>query len=372
MPPSKNTAFKKAAVIAISLAGIVVLALLSVNLFKSKGRIAGYSGLSADSIYGKADAFIDGEKIGTTPIDAQKIDPGNHTLKLKGVEQMYETSIHFTAGSQVIVNRDLGVSTDFSSGQNFWFDSKDLSSKINVISDPPQAAVFIDDVEVGKTPYSSTALTDGEYNLKISKAGYETQNARIKIQKNFKLNVSIKLFLLPVSDKPVLLENSKVIYDLSSDNNSLVLDIPAWVKGASYWIRTRNVIPKYAYFLDYLGNIYDPSAKLLSSADPVVLKEGEFVGYLGRKSDQGMSKEASAAAVRISGAETSLYKVQINKTALGWLRVRSAAGLNSTEIGRLNSGDQVDVLKETKGWLEVRMPNGTNGWISGSYVTKVK
>lgn len=366
----KDTAVKLI-IFSLILVGLVVAIFLGVKVFQNKQRLLGYSKLSVNVFGNPADVIIDGTKVGTTPLDLDSVKPGTHTIKLQNENNFYEESIMFSKNSQVVISRDLGISKLFSSGQTFSLDDKDLSSKINVVSEPSQAKVFIDDAEVGKTPYSSTALTDGEYDLRIEKDGYEPQIARIKIQKSFKLNVLVQLFPIPVPEKVVGVGTSTTVLDLSSSLDELFLDPASWAKGVVYWNVTRQNSLKLSYFVDYAGAIYDTSGKVMEGSDKIALKAGDTIGYLGRKSDNGITTDAQTALARF-GESAGASKVKVLNTGTGWLRVRSEPSLDGTEIGRLNVGEEVPLLEEKGSWVKVSLPDGKEGWVAASYVSKIK
>jgi SH3-like domain-containing protein len=56
----------------------------------------------------------------------------------------------------------------------------------------------------------------------------------------------------------------------------------------------------------------------------------------------------------------------VERFRIGYRRVRLSAGpddLRSEEIGRLDRGDEVEVLDAFEGCLQVRTPDGEIGWI---------
>lgn len=60
-------------------------------------------------------------------------------------------------------------------------------------------------------------------------------------------------------------------------------------------------------------------------------------------------------------------KVTILDTPTGFLRVRSAPSTNSSEVGRVNPGDELVLIDETNGWYQIELSNGDKGWISSDY-----
>ena len=65
-----------------------------------------------------------------------------------------------------------------------------------------------------------------------------------------------------------------------------------------------------------------------------------------------------------------IEKVKVLATSLGFLRVRREPSLTAAEIGRVKTGDELEVVKETKDWVQVKF-EGKQGWISGQYAKKL-
>ena len=58
--------------------------------------------------------------------------------------------------------------------------------------------------------------------------------------------------------------------------------------------------------------------------------------------------------------------VEILSTPTGWLRVRQDATTSSTEIAKVNPGDQFPYLNTQSGWYQIQLTDQT-GWISSTY-----
>ena len=372
MLPSSGNPVKKAIFIVVFVLSLGLSIFLSYKIYTNRDTIFGYASLSANTLDGTAQVFLDKQDLGKTPVTYQKVKPGKHTVKLVRDTHTYETTVTFTANSQVVISRELGMSDMFSSGQDLWFDAKDLSSKLNVVSEPSDVSVFIDDYEQGKTPFSSTSLSEGQYDLLIEKEGYEAQEARIKLEKDMKLNVSVRLFAMPVPSKPALFDNSKMVYDLSTITSSLTTDVPAWIKGIIYFVKTRGLSTNYSYFLDFSGKVYDAQGNEVTSQDKIALKVGDLLGYLGRSTDKGMTEDAKKALERFTGLDLAFgKKVKVLATPTGWLRVRDLPGLDGKEVARVNPGDILSVLEEKTEWIKVAITAG-EGWVSSAYLEAVK
>lgn len=65
--------------------------------------------------------------------------------------------------------------------------------------------------------------------------------------------------------------------------------------------------------------------------------------------------------------ETEDKTVTILTTPNGFLRVRSGAGTNFDEVGRVNSGDTFNLISEDNGWLEIEIEDNITGFISSEF-----
>lgn len=63
-------------------------------------------------------------------------------------------------------------------------------------------------------------------------------------------------------------------------------------------------------------------------------------------------------------------KVVILDTPTGFLRVRSQPNTSSSEVGRVNPGDELILLSEENGWFQIELDSGDKGWVSSDYAEK--
>lgn len=379
-----NTIGKKNFPYPFVLAAIFVV-LVGVSILIFKGRLsisflAGDAALSVQTLHNPAKIFLDGKEVGDTPLRLDNVTAKKHTIKLTGDNNQYETNLDFLPRTEVAINRDLGVSDVFSSGRNFWMDKDKSGTVLSVISEPANATVYIDNTEVGKTPFSDSALSGGDYDLKISYPGYEVQNARINISPDYRLNVSFDLFPLPVGSEVKEFEESDGLYNVLSDNMSVVSDTQAWVKAILYWNETRGInlsgvgVNKervFDYFIDYMGSIFDGDGNKMGD-DLTGMGELEKGVYLARATDpEGLTAPAREAYLKITGSSlvvSSGKKATILETGTGWLRVRSLAGLDGEEVAKATVGETYDVMEEGTGWVRIKIDETTDGWVSADYV----
>ena len=408
--PQKSSNLPKILMIVLALVGLGLLLYFGRGVLQGLGNLGGKSGLSVTTHNGSSEVYINNNLVGTTPLEIKTVKPGENKVTLKSGSKRYESTFTFIPNWHVVVIRDLGTSDVFSSGQNTWMEQSAEGSMLSVISEPAGASVYIDSTEIGKTPYSSTQLTEGEYDLRISYPGYEEESGRVKISKGHKLNISAKLFPTPVKSRVDLLDGSDALYNVSSDNSLIFSDTQSWVNAIIYWNQTRGInvggagINKekvFDYYLDYQGLVYNKEgAPLMNPSDYAPLKDSKKGAYLGRVSDSaGLTDAAKKTLALITDSttatttttttpgstvtptptgtpaptstttSTSGKTATINTTETGWLRVRNAAGLNGTEIAKVNTGEKYAVLEVGTGWVKIKVSDTIQGWVSADYVT---
>ena len=275
-------------------------------------------------------------------------------------------------GTEVSIKRDLGVSPFFSSGVDLWL--KKDKTNLTVISQPSGATVSIDSTDVGKTPFSLDTITPGEYSLKLSFPGFESETLRIKVVDGYRLNVSAQLFPIPLPSNARVFPDSGGLWDLTLDNESIAAS-PERAAALVYWMKTRpnavvlgdNEEVSFDFFLDYRGNLYDGEGNLvLTVSGKEALQEASVGGYLGFDTKSpGLTTEAREVYVDLF---TGVEKATVLQTGTGWLRVRGTPSLSGEEISRVNVGESYPVLEEQSGWVKIRLTGETVGWVSADFV----
>lgn len=382
---NKENKFSKILIYFLGIVGVGLVVFFGGQLIQYITNKNGKAGINVETVNSQASVFIDGQKVGETPYTSSDIKPGTKTVALKTENRQYQTSLNFIPASDTVIHvvglvRDLGVSDVFSSGREFWFEKDTSGNTLRIITEPSGASVFIDKSEVGKTPFSSTTITPGDYTITISYPNYESQTIPLSIQKGYTLNGNVRLFPYPLPTTPKLFEGSQNLYDLSLDNIGATSDTESWAKAVIYWNTTRGVNmgdtlgskeKVFDFFLDYKGNIFNRDGNIVKSAEEIAamgdLKKG---GYLGRVSDgAGLTKEANESLGTISGTISGGKTATIGQTPYGWLRVRDSAGLSGAEVGKVNSGEKYPVLEEKIGWVKIKASETITGWVSSDYVT---
>lgn len=357
--------------------GIIVVK----NLDKFKGKAV----LEARLTYNEADVLINDQKVGKTPLEGIEVSPGDNKITLRGNNRQYETTLNFIPNTKdtifvVGVFSDLGISDYFSSNHDIWYEKDKSGNVLRVVSEPSGATVYIDNVEQGKTPFSSDKLSQGDYTLRIDAPGYESQESRINISKGYILNLKAKLFPYPVPTTVRLLKDSTNFYDISSPDTNLTSDTQTWTKAIIYWNTTRGINLEdvgankdklFDFFIDYKGNLFDDAGnQITNKEDYTKFKDAKRGAYLGRTSDpEGLTPEAKETFLNLNAAGIGGKVGKILETGTGWLRVRDAANLNGIELTRVDVGKEYTVIEETTGWVKIKASDTIEGWVSADYIS---
>ena len=382
----KSSNFSTIIVYLLGVIGIGLVVFFGGQAIQNWDSIKKKSMLRAESYYMDAEIFVNNEKVGDKSVDSKEVKPGENKITIKNADRFYETKIDFLSNNTsfvptVAVFRDLGVSDLFSGGQEFWFEKDKSGSLLRIISEPADAKVYIDNAELGNTPYSSNTLSEGGYDLRMEIPGYETYSTRVNIIKGYTLNISVKFFPIPVPNKVSAIKDLPDLYNVSLENDAIVNDPQTWVKAVVYWNKTRGInlegsgVNKeevFDYFVDYKGNVYDRAGNLLKTTEELkTLTEAERGAFLGKVSDgETITPEAKDALETMN--KSAGKQVKIKATPTGWLRVRDAANLNGVELTRVNVGDTYTVLEENQGWSKIKVSETVSGWVSSDYVEEVK
>ncbi|PIS21191.1 hypothetical protein COT51_04050 [candidate division WWE3 bacterium CG08_land_8_20_14_0_20_41_15] len=335
--------------------------------------------LSVDCQDCKAVVFLDGKKMGATPLKLDTVPSGESKLLLSDGAYTYEDEVTLTPKTRTVIRRGLGPSEIFSAGENIWLEKSDLGETVSILSNPIEAIVKVDGKELGKSPQTTETLSEGEHTIEIAKENYEGKAVKVTVLKGFKINIIFQLFPIPMPKSPSEIKLSETmdykLLDLSTQNPLLFSDTMAWAKAVAYYIRTRKLDIKYNYFIDSFGKIYSEKGEIYLPKEKINLKDKTII-YLGKSDDKEVTVAAKVAIEGLAAGkevkpENLANQVEVLETGTGWLRVRSEASLNGTEIGKVNVGEKYKFSEEVEGWYKITLSDGTTGWISSQYAKKL-
>jgi len=70
-------------------------------------------------------------------------------------------------------------------------------------------------------------------------------------------------------------------------------------------------------------------------------------------------------------APAALFKVKIRPTSLGYVNVRSGAGISFPKIDQVNPGTIYEVVKQQNDWYQIKLGGEKTGWVISTYVDKL-
>ena len=146
-----------------------------------------------------ATVTVNGVERGTTPVTLTHIPKGLVAITMKRAGYREETrELRLTPGERQVLSLAL----------------KPLPARLNVVSAPEQARVFLDDDYQGKTPVTMSAVAPGEHQLRVELAGHAPITRTITIDNGAETTEEFKLSSvlgrLEISTKPA---GAKIILD---------------------------------------------------------------------------------------------------------------------------------------------------------------
>lgn len=262
---------------------------------------------------------------------------------------------------------------------------KEPKSGVLIESDP-EAVVYINEAEVGVTPYEAD-MDSSEILLRIKPKvpedvvldDYETKiklvpGVRTIVKRNFReteeysSGVVVSFEKLGGTTSYVSIvsvpDNAQVKIDGKiSGYTPLKLKVPAG--DHTLVVSSNNYLEKSLPIKVYAGYKLTASVKLGKAGEENEKENTEQLAVLGEKTE-----------------EQSLGRIRINKTDTGFLRVRSGANTGFPEIAQVKPDEEYDILEEGEhaSWYKIKIVQTTNdgqqneieGWVNSEFVTKLQ
>lgn len=228
---------------------------------------------------------------------------------------------------------------------------------IKITSVPDGATVLINGVEVGKTPYGDENMPVSEYQLKLVKDDAVWQGA-VRLTKGTLAVVNREL-------APSIASSSGEVLTLTPGRGVIITSTP---DGARVEIggkdlgktplRINDLEPGEYTFLISHSNYLKRSIRALLPPEMLLHLDTDLA-----ISEVDLSNVATPTV-------SSTVTLTVKQTPTGFLRVRDKPSVTGKEVAKVVPGDSLVLLEELNGWDKVRMDNGTEGFVSASYVQK--
>lgn len=258
----------------------------------------------------------------------------------------------------------------------FLLDAKNVDGRLKVVSSPT-AAVFINSVAVGKTPYEDKQK-EGEYILKLIPEGIASDTAswqgKVNIYRNSLTYINRELgstdiqsageiFTVTKSEKTS--DGSKGEISIDTDPQGAIVYLDNDEKGIAPTILAD--VPKGEHEVSvFMPGFFRRTQKI--NVDPGYRVNAIFKLAV----DQSQKPPSPSPSPSEASDSASLKKgeITINDTPTGFLRVREEPTINASESAQVKPGDKFAILDEKDGWYQIEYEKGKQGWISGEYATK--
>src|SRR3990172_5468650 len=159
----------------ILIIGVIIgLVFLGKKLFAGRKKAA----LSVNT-NPRATVFLDGEHLGSTPYYNEALKAGEFVLKIVPESSgqalsPWEGRVTLSPGILTVVNRELGLTQDDSSGEILSFEpSADKNAtSVSVVTTPDGTSVYLDGEPRGFSPISLDNVSEGDHQLLITSPAF--------------------------------------------------------------------------------------------------------------------------------------------------------------------------------------------------------
>lgn len=231
----------------------------------------------------------------------------------------------------------------------------------------PKSQVYLDSQLIGQTPLPATNINPGEHTVKI----IPVEN---QLNSSFNQKLNFKPRLLTAIDmtfgetdtqsegsvlelEPISNKKTSELTILSTPAETTIL-LDGELKGITP-LQIKDVTPSDHEIMFEKAGIQSKKVRVKTSAGYKLIANVR----LALLEQQVVS---SPSATPTPKQET----IVIKQTPTGFLRVRFAPTLVSTEVARVKPGETFPLVEEGEGWIKILLPNNLSGWVSSQYVVK--
>lgn len=257
------------------------------------------------------------------------------------------------------------------------FKEKDGRLKIN---SSPITSVFLNSEAIGKVPFDQK-IKQGEYMLKLIPEGTATDTAtwqgKINIFKNSltfvdrELGLSdlnsagVILTIIPMDSRPTQPSTGEI--EVQTDPVGSIVYLDNDEKGIAP-VKLGEVVKG-----EHELSIYSPG--FFRRSQKINIESGfKDIAQFKLAIDPSYKKISDLKREKIATDESKIKKtfVIIRNTETGFLRVRDNPSLGASEAARVKPKEKYELLEEANGWYKIIYEKDKQGWILGSYATKIE
>lgn len=267
-------------------------------------------------------------------------------------------------------------------------DKQNELGQLQIVS-TPNTNVFLDNVNVGRTPYDQK-IKIGEYAVKLipdrEASSTATWQGKIRVYKNSLSYISRELgnsditsageiFTITKTDASQKVAGTGEIY-VETEPVGAIVYLDNDEKGVAPLLLAE--IPKGTHEL----SVYMPG--FFRRTQKVNIEEYRKVNaQIKLAIDEAAQKQQASDSARLNpkpatdsakltpsptGVQAGQKTATILQTPTGFLRVRAEPNVNATESARVNPGEKFTVLEEQANWYKIPYAEGKEGWVASQYV----
>ncbi|MFA5932677.1 MAG: PEGA domain-containing protein [Microgenomates group bacterium] len=226
------------------------------------------------------------------------------------------------------------------------------------VASVPDATVYLNGIEVGKTPYRDDNLNTGEYLVKLISDNSNWQGKIVLTKGTLSvINRSLAPSVASSSGETLVLDKGQGVIVTSSPADAVVeIDgkqvgkTPLFVSLLSSGVHGFN-ISHDGYLTRVVDVVLPADLALHINVDLALVERHE--------------------SITVTPTVAVVKKIKIKQTPLGYLRLRESPSINSKEVAQVSSGEELEVVLEVPGWTKVRLKNNLEGYVSSQYVQKI-
>lgn len=277
------------------------------------------------------------------------------------------------------------------------FNKKPTGLEINT---SPASAVYLNDKNVGSTPYSNKNLEPGSYTLRLvpeSTGGPALSPWETRLELSSLVTTVInRTFAEAETDASgsvlqlVKEPGNKTYLSVISDPDTVSVTIDGKPSGFTPVTKIESSPGSHSLEVTSPGyksqdltvntvKGYNLIVNTKLAIDQIVLSQpiiaSEAAGLADSVASSPAATSSAAPSAKPSSGTPNMAKpyVVVQETGTGWLRVRKEPSATADELGKADVGEQLQYLGETTetGWHKIEFEDST-GWVSGKYVELVK
>lgn len=251
------------------------------------------------------------------------------------------------------------------------------------ITSIPKATVYLDNKELGKTPYFDDKIPAGEHNVRLTADSANFISWQQQVKFTPRIFTVINRILGPTE---VLSSGEIITMEQLDDVKAAELAIVSSPDGAKVVIDNSDAgltpfAQKKAGIGDHEIIVSFPSytqrqIKVKTQPGYRLIVNFQLAQILSQdttpqtSSSATISAENTETATASSGTTPNRPRVKVLDTDTGWLRVRSIPSIAGSEITKIYPGEFYSYLDQQAGWVKIKLEKDKEGWVSGQYVEK--